>query len=299
VKPFEHSRAFRLGTISRLDVIPEGYDLDLRDCLRGLIKAKSLGWITTNDFIVDDYESNERTRNLHEVCKRMYVFTGPVDEELKHCRFHYGFGDGSYLFGPDKYIEFFKEKGVSTVVRLNDPDAYNKSEFTSAGIKVADFYFDESTNPANHLVRRFLKLCVQEKGAIAVHSKFGLGRAGTLVAVWLMEMHEFTAAQAVGWLRLVRPGSVIGIQQRWIEHTDDIQNRGWRFFHDPTAAGANEFQKMRRTPTVEERVAAFSSKRRMGGKLRSVVTGITAAHRFSKAQIAFNAFNRSPSVGIG
>ena len=37
--------------------------------------------------------------------------------------------------------------------------------------------------------------------------------AGTLIAVWMMKNHGFTANEAIAWLRIVRPGCVIGPQQ--------------------------------------------------------------------------------------
>ncbi|VDL61084.1 unnamed protein product [Hymenolepis diminuta] len=45
----------------------------------------------------------------------------------------------------------------------------------------------------------------------------GLGRTGTLIGCYLMKHYRFTAPEAIAWIRICRPGSIIGQQQNWLE----------------------------------------------------------------------------------
>merc|ERR1712087_422243 len=55
------------------------------------------------------------------------------------------------------------------------------------------------------------------KGVLAVHCKAGLGRTGSCIGCYMMKHYVWTAHQVIAWLRICRPGSVIGPQQQFLE----------------------------------------------------------------------------------
>lgn len=128
-------------------------------------------------------------------------FSGPLNVTDKY---------GS--FTPEDYVPIFKKMGVTLVVRLNKPQ-YDKKKFTKAGIKHLDLYFLDGSTPPDHIVDQFLSAAEAEKGAIAVHCKAGLGRTGSLIALYVMKHTGFPPADFTGWIRIARPGSILGPQQ--------------------------------------------------------------------------------------
>ena len=132
--------------------------------------------------------------------------------------------EGYFALAPEDYIPYFKKKNVTLVVRFNKK-YYDARRFTSAGIDHSELYFLDGTTPPEHILTKFLQICEETPGAVAVHCKAGLGRTGTCIGCYMMKHHRLTAEEAIGWLRIVRPGSVIGPQQQYMK---DVQARMWR-----------------------------------------------------------------------
>lgn len=118
-------------------------------------------------------------------------------------------------FTPKDYIPIFKKMGVDSIVRLNNK-TYDENEFKERGVKHFELYFPDGTCPPKAILSEFLSIAEKEPRAIAVHCKAGLGRTGTLIAAYAIKHYHFHAPDFIGWIRLCRPGSILGPQQYFL-----------------------------------------------------------------------------------
>lgn len=122
------------------------------------------------------------------------------------------------------YFSYFRNHNITTIVRLNAPQ-YPAKRFTDAGFEHYDLIYPDGTSPPMAILHRFLRICENSRGAVAVHCKAGLGRTGTLIGAYLMKHYRLTTAETIAWLRTARPGSVIGQQQHFLE---DVKDAMWK-----------------------------------------------------------------------
>lgn len=189
--------------------------VSLKDCLYGLDKALK------NDLIKYDRLYNIYYRqlyvndylNYHYIADKFIAFQSPEDIITS-----------VYSRTPKEYLEKFLILNVSNIVRLNEP-LYDKKIFIDNNIEHHDLYFDDCTTPSEKIIINFLKICMRAKGKIAVHCKSGIGRTGTLIAIWLILKYNFTAKEAIAYLRIIRSGCIIALQQEFLENIEiDLKN---------------------------------------------------------------------------
>ncbi|XP_052012539.1 dual specificity protein phosphatase CDC14B isoform X2 [Apodemus sylvaticus] len=184
--------------------------ITLLDCFHAVKKAMQYGFFNFNSFNLDEYEHYEKAENGDFnwiIPERFLAFCGPHSRSRLESGYH--------QHSPETYIPYFKNHNVTTIIRLNKR-MYDAKRFTDAGFYHHDLFFPDGSTPAEAIVQEFLDICENVEGAIAVHCKAGLGRTGTLIGCYLMKHYRMTAAESIAWLRICRPGSVIGPQQQFL-----------------------------------------------------------------------------------
>jgi len=190
---------------------PCTYNLTILDCLHAVDRAITFNFYSPENFDVEEYEFYERVEfgDFNWILPNKFLaFSGPHPRTKKE--------NGYPLHAPEAYFPYFRKHNITCVIRLNKK-IYEARRFQDAGFDHWDLFFIDGSTPSDEIIQKFIRICENNQGAIAVHCKAGLGRTGTLLALYMMKHYRLSAAECIAWLRICRPGSVIGPQQHFLE----------------------------------------------------------------------------------
>ncbi|KAG8595985.1 hypothetical protein GDO81_001696 [Engystomops pustulosus] len=186
------------------------FHLTLLDCFHAVQKALQYEFFDFRAFNLEEYQHYERAENGDFnwiIPEKFLAFSGPHHKSKVE--------NGYPHHAPEAYFPYFRDHHISTIIRLNKK-MYEAKRFIDAGFEHHDLFFVDGSTPSDSIVKKFLNICENAEGAIAVHCKAGLGRTGTLIACYMMKHYRMTAAESIAWIRICRPGSVIGPQQQFL-----------------------------------------------------------------------------------
>jgi protein-tyrosine phosphatase len=131
--------------------------------------------------------------------------------------------EGYCTLAPADYIPYFQSKSVGLVVRLNKKN-YHEEDFRNAGIDHLEQFYPDGSCPPMSILQEVLSSfeAVPDNKAFAVHCKAGLGRTGTCIGAYMMKHYRMTAPEVISWMRICRPGCVIGPQQQFLQDLEPI-----------------------------------------------------------------------------
>uniref|UniRef100_A0A8C5LQQ7 Protein-tyrosine-phosphatase n=1 Tax=Leptobrachium leishanense TaxID=445787 RepID=A0A8C5LQQ7_9ANUR len=213
--PEEMCRLLQVGNINYLPFRDASFGtccfhLTLLDCFQAVHKALQFDFFNFETFDVQEYQHYERAENGDFnwiIPGKFLAFSGPHQKSKIE--------NGYPNHAPEAYFTYFRKHNLNTIIRLNKK-MYESKRFTEAGFEHHDLFFADGSTPSDSIIKKFLNICENADGAIAVHCKAGLGRTGTLIGGYMMKHYRMTAAEAIAWIRICRPGSVIGPQQQFM-----------------------------------------------------------------------------------
>ncbi|KAF6123522.1 cell division cycle 14B [Phyllostomus discolor] len=179
---------------------------------------------------------NKKLKSLTMIRKKIVHFTGSDQRKQANAAFLVGCYMVIYLgrtpeeayrilmFGDTSYIPFRDAAYGSCNFFITLLDCFHAVKkamqygffnFNSFNLDEYEYYEKAENGDLNWIIPgRFIAFC-------GPHSRTrlesaGLGRTGTLIACYIMKHYRMTAAETIAWIRICRPGSVIGPQQQFL-----------------------------------------------------------------------------------
>lgn len=185
-----------------------GYYSSITDCLRAVYFVHKNNIEDLNNFDIKDYEylTDYSKRDMNIIANKFLAMRAPTTKTIKNV-----------------CIEL-KKRNIKLIIRLNDDSNYGKV-IDDNNIKVVDLFFKDYSVPSIKIVKKFMNIVnsTNYDEIVAVHCHAGLGRTGLLICIWLILKLNFTPSEAIAYIRIMRPGSIMGYQGFFLESIEHFK----------------------------------------------------------------------------
>lgn len=179
-----------------------GYVITFKDCLNTFYFITKNNIINIETFDIDEYDKliNFKNIDMTIILNKFIAMSCPSNYNIQNT------------------IDILKEKNVKKIIRLNQKN-YDTQLFTDNDIKIYDLYFEDMKTPSINIIKKFFNIVNKTnfEELIAIHCHAGLGRTGLLICLWLINKYNFTPNNAIVFMRLMRPCSIMNNQGIFIE----------------------------------------------------------------------------------
>ncbi|KAM4876567.1 dual specificity protein phosphatase CDC14B isoform 10-T12 [Thomomys bottae] len=179
---------------------------------------------------------NKKLKSITMIRKKIIHFTGSDQRKQANAAFLMGCYMVIYLgrtpeeayriliLGDTSYIPFrdaaygscsFYITLLDCFYAIQKAMQYGFLNFNSFNLDEYEYYEKAENGDFNWIIPdRFLAFCGPHSRSKLENA--GLGRTGTLISCYIMKHYRMTAAETIAWMRICRPGSVIGPQQQFL-----------------------------------------------------------------------------------
>lgn len=182
---------------------PEDEAIELSEALEAISCAVRLGWYRFRDFDSKAFEARsfaEEGSVSEIVPKELFALPSPVSPHLNSI--------GLTIFNtPHQTLSLLRELGVRTLYRFNER-LYDEEVLRLGGIEVVDFPFADGFSPPAEVLSSFLNRALTDGAPKAFHCRAGMGRTGTMAAIYCHKKFEVPPVVMAAWIKMVRPGSI-------------------------------------------------------------------------------------------
>lgn len=179
-----------------------GYYSSITDCLRAVYFVHKNKIEDLNNFNINEYEylTDYSNRDMNIIANKFLAMCAPTTKTIKNV------------------CTELKKRNIKLIIRLNDDSNYG-TMLDDDSIKVVNLFFKDYSVPSVKIVKKFMNIVnsTNYDEIVAVHCRAGLGRTGVLICIWLILKLNFTPNEAIAYIRIMRPGSIMGSQGFFLE----------------------------------------------------------------------------------